>query len=250
MDPVQPLVRVLADLLLCAPDHLSPSRREVRPVRLQVPVPQPVVAAFGGQRIALLTLAEGAFDFFALLDFAFRCGIGELEPRLPELGVKPQPGCSEETKGEMQPGRSGACRPGDNDPDPECRGQHQCEPRGGQEEAGDPHAEQNQVAHFVSARQVIHMQECVYEDEAGQNRSNGLFGPGRKLRPGQDPAQNGENYGGATNQCQDCPPLQVRLEKKLADSGDQIDACEPGQYGVIKPLWGGNGHGLDRRRIG
>ena len=59
VDPREPLVDVVADLLLPVAEHRLPARGEVGSATLQVPVPEPVVGAVDGQRVALLALPEG-----------------------------------------------------------------------------------------------------------------------------------------------------------------------------------------------
>ena len=46
------------DLRLVVPEHRLPARRPVDDVRRQIPVPQPVVGAANGERIALFAVAE------------------------------------------------------------------------------------------------------------------------------------------------------------------------------------------------
>jgi len=42
MEPLKPLFRRVADLVLFATDKRDPSRRKMNPVRYQIPFPQPV----------------------------------------------------------------------------------------------------------------------------------------------------------------------------------------------------------------
>ncbi len=55
---VEPLGGLVRDLVIFKPEHFLPARGEVDHVRLEVPVPQPIVRATDGQRIALLALAQ------------------------------------------------------------------------------------------------------------------------------------------------------------------------------------------------
>ena len=58
VDAAEPLAGRVAELGLGVAEHLLPARREEEAVRAHVPVPQPVVGALHGERVALLGLGE------------------------------------------------------------------------------------------------------------------------------------------------------------------------------------------------
>src|SRR5205814_1608123 len=64
----QPLLGRRADLLLREAEDGLPARREIDDARAQVPVPEAVVGAADGQRVALLALAQRLFRAAALAD--------------------------------------------------------------------------------------------------------------------------------------------------------------------------------------
>ena len=58
VDAAEPLAGRVAELGLGVAEHLLPARREVQAVLAHVPVPQAVVGALHGERVALLGLGE------------------------------------------------------------------------------------------------------------------------------------------------------------------------------------------------
>jgi hypothetical protein len=68
VDPVQPVEQSGADFVLSEAQHRLPSRREVHAVADDVPVPQTVIRAGGGKRVALLALFQES-ERFAQLAF-------------------------------------------------------------------------------------------------------------------------------------------------------------------------------------
>src|SRR5207237_7926920 len=58
MHAPEPVVRIAADLALGEAEHALPARRQVDAVSDEVPVPEAVVRAAGGEGIALLALAQ------------------------------------------------------------------------------------------------------------------------------------------------------------------------------------------------
>ena len=70
MDAVEPLVRVVGELAVFRPELLLPAGRKEDPVGAQVPVPEPVVAAQRGERVAFLALPHGFGGALPLADVA------------------------------------------------------------------------------------------------------------------------------------------------------------------------------------
>ena len=68
VDAAEPFLRRIADFLVVIAQHFLPAPREEDAVLLQVPVPQPVIGARRGQRIAFLAAPQGFLARLALGD--------------------------------------------------------------------------------------------------------------------------------------------------------------------------------------
>src|SRR3546814_969195 len=85
MDAAEPLLGAVADLVRGMAEHLLPAVGEEDPVAAEIPVPQPVIGTGGGERVALLALAQCGSGPVALGDVAVGHQQAALQPLQPHL---------------------------------------------------------------------------------------------------------------------------------------------------------------------